>query len=208
LDKNAFYSGPGYKKYTFVVDLKPTKEDLLANLKKNARTAIRKAEKSGVKAKKVESLEDLRNFYNLHVVTYERTGAKVRPFSYFESFYKNLVLNQLCAFYIALFEGKIIGGVMIVGNKNVAVYGAGASDIEYRQYNPNNLLLWKAILDAKAAGFKYFDLSSVAHPNRTPKEEGIFKFKESFGGKFTEKNVTRIFCSKLYEKMYKWLKKE
>ena len=55
-------------------------------------------------------------------------------------------------------------------------------DLEEKLYS-QDLLRWKIIEWAKQNNCRYYDLSGVQISNRTPKEDGIFRNKEKWGGK-------------------------
>lgn len=72
-----------------------------------------------------------------------------------------------------------LGTIVIARYGDRAEYLVGALSTEGRRYNVGQLLLWRALLAAKAAGARWFDLGGM-DPLVTPK--GIFNFKSGVGG--------------------------
>ncbi|MDH3469671.1 MAG: peptidoglycan bridge formation glycyltransferase FemA/FemB family protein, partial [Gammaproteobacteria bacterium] len=74
---------------TWVVDLAGDVNDLWRNMEGRARTAVRKAEKSGVTVRPANRDGDLDIYYALHTETYRRTGVPPHPRAYFEAIWRN-----------------------------------------------------------------------------------------------------------------------
>jgi hypothetical protein len=68
----------------------------------------------------------------------------------------------------------ISGFVVIARYSDIAEYLAGSSSPEGRKSNVGHLLLWRAVAEMKAQGFRWFDVGGL-DPMRTP--DGIFHFK-------------------------------
>jgi lipid II:glycine glycyltransferase (peptidoglycan interpeptide bridge formation enzyme) len=73
--------------------------------------------------------------------------------------------------------------ILVTHFGEVATYLHGASSDDYREFMPNHLVQWEAILDAKRAGCTVYDFWGIS-PNDDPEHSwaGITRFKKGFGG--------------------------
>ncbi len=76
-------------------------------------------------------------------------------------------------------RGEALGSALIARSGDRAEYLAGTLLDAGRPLSVGQLLLWRAICDAKAAGLRWFDLGGM-DPESTPK--GIYDFKAGIGG--------------------------
>ena len=88
-------------KYLFVLDLKNrTEEQLLADMKRNTRNHVRKAEKMGVKVRELKRGE-LSIFKKITESTSERRHFEDRPLSYYENMYDLFHKKGEIKFFVA-----------------------------------------------------------------------------------------------------------
>ena len=174
-------------RYVFRLDLKgKTEDEIFKALHQKTRYNIRLAKKKGVVVRE-GSREDLKDFHKIMVTTGQRDGFIIRPLSYFEKMYDELVPNGHMKVMMAYYEDKPIAGIIpiIYGNKVWYLYGASSN--EHRNLMPNYLLQWTMIQYAIENGFEMYDFRGVSgvvdehHP-----QYGLYRFKKGFGGKFTE----------------------
>ena len=87
-------------RYTFRLDLTPSKKDLLQGCQSKTRYNIKVAQKKGIEI--IEGTkEDLKTFETIMRVTGERDGFLTRPLSYFEDMYDTLAPSGMCKLYLA-----------------------------------------------------------------------------------------------------------
>ena len=80
----------------------------------------------------------------------------------------------------------IIGGIILVSQGISLRYFKGASDIDLRNQPITHLLLYEAIKNAKAEGYKYFDFWGINHfAEIHDPVYNINHFKKGFGGYYT-----------------------
>jgi len=65
--------------------------DIWDSFDSNARKGVRKAEKSGIKIMRGESLDDYKEFYRLIELTRREQGAPVYPFRFINNLYEKLL---------------------------------------------------------------------------------------------------------------------
>ena len=118
--------------------------------------------------------------------------------------------------FLATHDGEVLSGAFILTLGKKAWYMWGASTIESRKLNPNELLHWKIIQWLKQKDYEIYDLQGAVGkdvPKNHPKF-GIYLFKRGFGGNFVELMDEYDYApnNQLYsmlvfgEKVKRWLK--
>lgn len=166
-----------------VLDLTPGPDALMKSIdRKTTRYSIRKAEKIGVHIEKSNTLEGMKEFYHLNVLTRKKHGLPPQPFAFFLQLQKNLVSRDEAFILLASHEGKNIGAGLFLKFRETVYFKYSASDPEHlAQKSPNHLLTWRAIVDACENGFKYLDFGRTSSSN-----PGLAKYKEMWGAKPVE----------------------
>lgn len=177
---------------TIMVDLRPSEEEILAQMHQKWRYNIRLAGRKEITVR-VGSEADIPTFHALTQITGERDEFAVRPADYYADVYR--AFGSQARLYVAEFEGKALGAIMVVTVGNTATYLYGASSNEERQRMPNHALQWAAIQQAKADGCHWYDFWGI--PPEVPEDGevqelgtgglwGVFRFKHGFGGKIVK----------------------
>lgn len=184
--KNIFTADNKYlvnSRQTSIIELNNDIEMLWNKLKKQTRNGVRKAEKENVEVVEASNISDIKEMYGILCRDlYERTGIPKNPYSYFKAIWDILVPAKKAKFLFAKYDGKLIGSIILFYHKDTIIYEHSASLREYSKLQPNNILLWKAIEEGALNGFKYFDLGGIP----IDEEEGIYKFKNGWGGNIKE----------------------
>lgn len=159
---------------TVLVDLEPTEEIIFNNLKKNVRWGVKKAIKEGLI---VEESDKWQEFYEIYKQTQKAGKATIHPLK--------IVLSTSTVLFICKYKGAIIAGIAIgfredKYDKNIPSLSKLSSLQEYNYLQPDNLLVWKAILWSKKKGYLLFDMGGW-QINARGHSIGINKFKERWG---------------------------
>jgi len=128
------------------IDLTQSFSDIFKNFKKSTRNAIGSSEKKSVKIIFSNNKNDLNFFYKLYIDTMKRVMADKFYFfdtSYFESLF-DLFSND-CILVSAKLDDKIISSSIFIFKYGIAYYWLSGFDVEYKSFNPNNLIMSKAI---------------------------------------------------------------
>ena len=157
---------------TLVLDLTFSPDELLAAMAQKTRYNIRLAEKKGVEI--VGGEEYLLDFLRLIKTTSERDNFHPHPDNYYRALAKLPEIKVSAARY----QGKIIAAGLFSFYKQTATYLHGASDSLNRQLMAPYLLQWRAILQARELGCKYYDFHGID----AKKWPGVTRFKVGFGG--------------------------
>jgi peptidoglycan pentaglycine glycine transferase (the first glycine) len=166
-------------KRTILIDLRPSEQDILAQMRSKTRYNIRLAQRRSITVH-MGNADDLPSFYRLLQVTAERAGFGVHTRAYYSLAWQ-------------LFEQQEAAALL------VAWYMYGASSDEERRRMPTYLLQWEAMRWAKSRGCATYDLwgipdvdesavgSSIAeaeaHGVLSRGMGGLYRFKRGFGGR-------------------------
>jgi len=176
----------GFKKYgdwTFVIDISNI-EDLWKKIDKKNRNDIRYAEKSKVLFEEVESIEELNKLYFLFREQAKRWNFRIPSKDYFENVWNNMVKNNMAKFFVAKYQKEIVSITQLfMFRDEISMPIWGNSEKANKIRGANNLLIWKIIEWSNKNNYKKFNMWGA-----DPKQEGIFKFKESFGGLLVKVN--------------------
>ena len=162
-----------YLRDTIFIDTE-SPEVIMKNMDSKNRNMIRKAVKNGVSIQR-QPIDNYQEFLCMYKETMLKDNANdyyTFDERYFESL-KSLEQNA-CIFY-ALLEEKLISGAIMYFNEKFMHYHLAGTHTEYRQYSPNNLLLYEAGCWASKQGIKQFHLGGGMKP-----EDSLFGFKKQF----------------------------
>lgn len=168
---------------TWVVDLRTGKEALWRGLEGRARTAVRKAEKSGVTVRLAGRPGDLDEYYRLHCKTYLRTGMQPHAKAYFEAIWRDFLPAGLACCWFAEHDGEVVAAETFAVFKGAALYWTGAASDKGLRLEANSLLQWTAMQWMMDNGLEWYETGEGFPGNRTGKKKGLNDFKKSFGGK-------------------------
>jgi lipid II:glycine glycyltransferase (peptidoglycan interpeptide bridge formation enzyme) len=168
---------------------------LFKNLKGKWRNLLRKAQKSDIKVRKVCSKDP--EFESL-LSLYENMKNKKNFVGMPTDLLRNLSRCQGAEWNFNVYIGElavdseILGMLISVHHGNTATYLISYAGSSGRKVNVNYLLLFQAIIDAKAAGCRSFDLGGLN--KNTPK--GIAHFKRGVSG--VEYELLGEYVSKIF----------
>lgn len=176
---------------TVLLDLRQSKEEILAGMKPKWRYNIRLAEKKGVVVS-WSGKENLPIFMQLYRETAQRDGIAIHSAGYYErlfdiaervnaSFPHNKVDVRL---WTARHGDDVIAGIITLFYHGQATYLYGASGNSKRNLMPAHALQWAALCAAKDAGCSVYDFFGIPpHDDPSHPMSGLYKFKTGFGGR-------------------------
>lgn len=160
----------------------------------NNRNKVRKAKKSGVEIFWGRSPKLFDTFIPMYNETMDNDGAS--GYYYFKKDFYNSILEDLkynSLIFYAVFEDRIISmSIILFANKQMH-YHLSATDREYRNLAPTNLLLYEAACWGIENGYKTFHLGG----GLGSREDSLYQFKKGFN-----KNSSTYFCigKKIFDK--------
>lgn len=181
---------------SWVLDITPSEEDLLAAMKEKWRYNIRLAGRKGVTVRQVNDASEIDTFYPIYEETATRDGIFIHPKRHYADFLDLYGARDAAALFIAEYEGTPIACLIAARCGAVATYMFGASSNRERNRMPNHLLQWTAIRWAKAHGCTTYDFRAIAEVLE-PSEDmySLYTYKQGFGG-------TSFFAMETHDRPY------
>ena len=171
--------------HTVMIDLNKSEEELLAEMRRQTRYEVRRADKLGIKVEKGNDKKTFEEFHAVQVETAKRQNFVPPSLEVLlaekQAFGDNIVI------YKAMSDGKPVAYGLIIKSGVEADYYEAASTELNRKLPGAYALLWQAMRDLKAEGYSRFNLWGIApagQPNH--RYAGVTTFKTGFGGEVLE----------------------
>lgn len=174
----------------WMLDVTPTEDELLRNMRKTTRYLIRKAETDDeVQIVRGANPEYLKIFNSLYSATAERQNFTAFSENYLNKEFEAFKNDNQIEIFLAKYKDEYVSGAMVVFYDDSGFYHQGASIQKYPKVPAPYLLQWEIIRQAKARGLRYYNFWGIA-PEDKPKHpwSGLSLFKKGFGG-FSEEYV-------------------
>ena len=172
---------PSESYYGHALDMAVGSAALFENFSDSARRALRKAERSGLRASVEHSAAAMTEFYALHVRTRRKHGLPPQPRTFFSNIQKHIIDAGL-GFIVLVAQGKRrIAAAVFFKLGLHGVYKFGASDERWQELRPNNLAITQGINHLTTLSVKTLDFGRTEKTN-----EGLRRFKLSFGARERE----------------------
>jgi len=160
---------------TFVLSTNLPFEDVWKNsFHRKIRNVVRKTKKNNIEIKECRSIDDIKQYYILHVKTLKKLNSLPFPLEFFYNIWNNLTSN--CRITLAFYFDVPIGGLFTFNFKNKMHIWGNVSDPEYLHLSPNNALYSDAINWACDNSYSSVDFGSTV-----PNTSHHF-FKKRWGG--------------------------
>jgi hypothetical protein len=184
-------------RWTWVLDLTPDEAALRRGLSAGHRGAINAASRRGLTFRVSTDPEDIEVFLRLQ----ERTAAAGRfrgqERSYHRAVARTLMPERAATLYIAEAAGADVAAALCFDFSGTRYYAHAVSDPDTaRKLQAAAPLVWRMILDARAAGARRFDFWGVSPEGQAGAAapphpwDGFSQFKRSFGGHAVERAGT------------------
>ncbi len=189
---------PLFTKYTFVLDLKKSEEEILKNMHSKTRYNIKVAQKHDVEIVEDSSKEGFEEYIKLTNETTARQGFYAHSNRYHEILWETLPKkNAKNTLSYHLFharykdgDGKVItlASWVLFVFKDTLYYPYGASSSLFREVMASNLLCWEVIKFGKKLGLSRFDMWGALGPDPDIHDPwyGFHRFKQGYGAKLIE----------------------
>ena len=171
--------------HTVMIDLNHTEEELLAEMRRQTRYEVRRAEKLGITVTSDNSKAIFEEFQKYQAETAKRQNF-VPPslktlLAEREAFKEGIKIYKATSH-----EGPVAYG-LIIKNGLEADYYEAASTLLNRKLPGAYALLWQAMKDLKSEGYQRFNLWGIAPPGQpNHRYAGVTTFKTGFGGEIVE----------------------
>ena len=168
---------------TLCIDLRPSEDEILAQMKPKGRYNVRVARKHGVTIVRDNSYQGLIDFMRIQRSTIVRKGMKPTTPAYFRSMLTEFLPRGQASLFFAEHGGRRLATALVVTCGRRASYLYGGSLLAQRSVMAPYLLHFEIMRRAKAAGCEWYDLWGVApldQPNHAWQQ--ISEFKRKLGG--------------------------
>ncbi len=182
-----------HAEHTVMIDLAQSEEQLLADMRRQTRYEVRKADRLGLKVEWGTSEELFKEFHQVQLETAAR--------QHFVPPDLKMLLAERAGFlntddsdgsgiriYVAKTpdERVICYGLIIIDGAEAEYFEAASTELG-REFPGTYALLWRAMRDLKAMGMQRFNLWGIA-PEGQPHHRyaGVTTFKKGFGGEVVE----------------------
>lgn len=176
---------------TWELDITPSEEELLAEMRKTTRYLIKQAQKNpDIQIEKIENINDLESFLPVYIDTARRHHFTIYSRDYLRDQFNAFVGDKQIMFFFGKYKGEIISAAIFVFWQGGAFYHHSGSLLKYSKIPMNYLLQWEAIKEAKKRGCKIYNFWGIA-PDIMEEEDaqkskhpwaGLSLFKMGFGG--------------------------
>ncbi|WP_026534930.1 lipid II:glycine glycyltransferase FemX [Arthrobacter sp. H14] len=172
---------------TWLVDLRPLEDELLAAMKSTNRNLHRNIRKKGVSFSTSNDPADIEILLRFLHQTAERSKFKPQEDTYLRTAAQALMPSGDATLYVANLNDAPIGAALAFDSADTRTYAHAALDSTHRKLSAGIPMVVRMILDAKAKGLTTFDMWGIA-PENDPDHPwaGFSYFKKSFGGAAVE----------------------
>ncbi len=189
---------PLFTKYSFILDLTLSEEELLKNMHQKTRYNIRLSQRHGVNVKIDNSEKSFKEYLRLTNETTKRQRFYAHDEKYHKLMWETLGNKENASFnpnklqahlLRAEYKNKTLVTFVLFTFKDTLYYPYGASSDENREVMASPLTMWEAVRFGKNLGLSKFDMwgaANVPDPAPTNPYYGFHRFKEGFGAKLTE----------------------
>lgn len=191
--KKSFH--PLFTKYTFMIDLTKTEDEILAKMHQKTRYNIKVSQKHNVEIE----IDNSDKAFEEYIKLTEETTKRQRFYAHGEKYHrlmwqtlgnKEYDKNKLIAHLLtAKYGNKTLTTFILFTFKDTLYYPYGASSEEHRETMASTGAMWEAIKFGKKLGLKKFDLwgaANIPDPKPTNPYYGFHRFKQGFGAELVE----------------------
>ncbi len=193
----AAYRALGFQTYPYavhgrrswVLDIRPSADELLAKFKMTWRQNVRSAERKGVIVREATSEADFDAYYDLLKLTSERDAFFIHSKDYHKEILRQFAEKGDAVLYLAEHEGEAIAAKVLIRFGDWCWDMFGATSNNKRNLKPAYLLQFRCFQWAQSKGCSFFDFRTIPEVLE-PGEEmwGVYEYKKGFGG-FSRLNI-------------------
>lgn len=175
----------GESNYHHTLDLRGDLDTIWKGIKTDNRTAIRKAERSGLRHVVGRDASFVRAYFALHVMTRSTQGVPPQPFAWFQNLAR--CLGDMLDIDLLLQDGTPIAGMVTILFQGQLMCKYTASDRARDRTGLGKSLLWHSVRRAKERGATSLDWGRCE-----PGDVGLAEYKERWGARRSELSYLRF----------------
>lgn len=178
---NSGYRKVDFYKHHFLTLDEPAERLLKRFHYKSVRSTLNRCQRNGLELTTDCSYEALQRFFNFHVSVRKRLGLPPQPFRLFENLWREFAPEGMLRILWASHRGEPIASIIVFRFKDRVSWEYVGERQEFRYQNPTHFLVWEAIKQACAEGYKIFDFGRTSTSNL-----GLMDFKRRWGTTVTD----------------------
>jgi lipid II:glycine glycyltransferase (peptidoglycan interpeptide bridge formation enzyme) len=176
---------------TWELNIGPSEDDILKEMRKTTRYLIRQAEKNpDIEIVKSNKIEDLKLFWPVYLATAKRHHFVVFSQKYLEDELKSFLLDNQVSIFLGKYKGEVVSAAIFVFWQDMCFYHHSGSLSKFNKIPVSYLLQWEAIKEAKKRGCRTYNFWGIAPDVKTEQDAqkskhpwaGLSLFKMGFGG--------------------------
>lgn len=169
---------------TWVLDLEPSEEQLLAAMRKNTRYSLKKSFSLPLKVVASKNIKDVQALYRLQLAVAKRHNFVPFSLAYLEAQFQAFLPDNQIQLFKVIYRQQVLAIAFIIFYGPEAVYHYSGSADQYRDIPASYALQWAVIKEAKRRGFRRYNFWGIAS-NHNPQHRfaGVTLFKTGFGGR-------------------------
>jgi len=179
---------PLFSRFSFILDITKSEEDLLLNMVKRTRYNIHLSRERGVVVEEKTDEQGLEEFLKLFQETQKRKRFRMHSVRYFRQMWQVLGKTGILRILLAKYQGKILNAKILFVWQDRLFCPYGASSKEHANLKAANLIYWEIIRLGKKLGCRSFDMWASLGPKPNPKHSwyGFHQFKAGFSPELVE----------------------
>lgn len=185
-----------FKKYGFIrapmpmhaesvwrLDITPSEDELLSNMRKATRYEIRRGKREGIEIRTNSNPKDAETLFDLQTKTAQHKNFVPFDLNFLRLLIEVFAADNQAQIFFSYEQEKVLSAALVIFYGQSAYYYVGASLPKQQKIPHTPFLLWQAILQAKKRNLKYFNFMGIAPENceNHPWSKVTF-FKQGFGG--------------------------
>ena len=179
---------PLFTKYSFILDLSSSEEQLFNQLDSKTRYNVKLASKKGVQIFENSSEAGIEEYIKILEETTKRQGFYAHTPDYFRKMWQIMGQSGILHIFNAVYEKQILVSWIVFVFNGVLYYPYGASRREHREVMASNLMMWEMIRFGQKMNCHKFDMWGALGPEPDEQDPwfGFHKFKKGYGGDLHE----------------------
>ena len=165
----------------WVLNIKPSEEDLMKGMRKTTRNLVRRAERDGVKIRISRDIKELDVFESVYKETAQREKFVGFSREYLEAEFNAFINDGQVFLAFADYQGEVISTALITIYGNTGFYHQGASTRKHAKVPGAYFLQWEIIRELRRLGMERYNFWGISDDQKHP-WAGLSLFKQGFGG--------------------------
>lgn len=185
LDQNGWQPAPMHltADLTLQLDLTKSEEELMAQMRKNTRYDIRRAQKLGITVRQSTNTADMAEFYRHQLELAHKQNFIPFSQTFLTNQFTEFASHNQAVLFHAYQDQVLLASAFVIFYNQEAVYHYGISTAANAKLPGSYACQWAAIKTAKARGCNRYNFWGIA-PEDQPQHRfaGVSLFKRGFGG--------------------------